>query len=633
MKISNAKKFLACFMAMLTILTSLSVCMVYAADESDFTYKKETNWDTETIEITITGYNGSDAVVTIPETIEDSPVTSIGNSAFKGNKTITSVTIPATVTEIREYAFEDCTNLAELKLPANLKYFGDRAIKNTAIYNDSKNWDGNSLYFNNILVEVSKDLEGEYKIKDGTVIIGGDAFMSNRNITSVIFPSSLKYVNGGAFQFCRSIEKITLNEGLEVIGGNAFSYTSITELNLPNSLKVVENMVFSGTSLSKLHFPANVEEISDTAFSGLNLEEVSVDSNNKTFFTADGVLFEKTESGNILLCYPSLKKGESYSIPEGTYDTGFSAFMYCKNLKELNIPASMKYFYVYQAQSIEKFNVNEANERYYSVDGAVYRKSDNELVAYPSAKKDEKFATAEGTTSVGFSVFQSNHYLKEVTFTEGIVSIESAFSNCANLETINLPSTLETLSSSIIDNCTNFKAINFNGTMEEFKVFTFYFYGESETGIYAYCTDGTIELLAPKGTTPSEPEEITTAPTTATEPEEVTTAPATTAPTTATEPEENTTTSTDATEPEENTTTSTKPQESTTAPAGDKEFETGDANMDNKLNIRDATLIQKHLAKITTMSEAALELADFNKDSKVNVKDATSIQKFIAGIR
>ena len=55
--------------------------------------------------------------------------------------------------------------------------------------------------------------------------------------------------------------------------------------------------------------------------------------------------------------------------------------------------------------------------------------------------------------------------------------------------------------------------------------------------------------------------------------------------------------------------------------------------MDNKLNIRDATLIRKHLAKITTMSEAALELADFNKDSKVNVKDATSIQKFIAGIR
>ena len=80
-------------------------------------------------------------------------------------------------------------------------------------------------------------------------------------------------------------------------------------------------------------------------------------------------------------------------------------------------------------------------------------------------------------------------------------------------------------------------------------------------------------------------------------------------------------------------TTPSEPEEITTAPAGDKEFETGDANIDNKLNIRDATLIQKHLAKITTMSEAALELADFNKDSKVNVKDATSIQKFIAGIR
>lgn len=60
--------------------------------------------------------------------------------------------------------------------------------------------------------------------------------------------------------------------------------------------------------------------------------------------------------------------------------------------------------------------------------------------------------------------------------------------------------------------------------------------------------------------------------------------------------------------------------------------ETGDVNGDGKLNIRDATAIQKYLAKTLNLDEAALEIADFNQDGKVNVRDATAIQKTIAGI-
>ena len=62
------------------------------------------------------------------------------------------------------------------------------------------------------------------------------------------------------------------------------------------------------------------------------------------------------------------------------------------------------------------------------------------------------------------------------------------------------------------------------------------------------------------------------------------------------------------------------------------EFELGDVNGDGKLNIRDATAIQKHLAKIATLSDEVLPVADYNADGKVNVKDATTIQKKIAGL-
>lgn len=61
-------------------------------------------------------------------------------------------------------------------------------------------------------------------------------------------------------------------------------------------------------------------------------------------------------------------------------------------------------------------------------------------------------------------------------------------------------------------------------------------------------------------------------------------------------------------------------------------FDLGDANKDGKLNIRDATIIQKYLAKMVTLDEEAISLSDFDQNGKVNVKDATAIQKKLAGI-
>lgn len=60
--------------------------------------------------------------------------------------------------------------------------------------------------------------------------------------------------------------------------------------------------------------------------------------------------------------------------------------------------------------------------------------------------------------------------------------------------------------------------------------------------------------------------------------------------------------------------------------------ELGDVNMDGKLNIRDATYIQKYLAKMVNLEDAALALADYDENGKVNIKDATAIQKKLAKI-
>ena len=59
---------------------------------------------------------------------------------------------------------------------------------------------------------------------------------------------------------------------------------------------------------------------------------------------------------------------------------------------------------------------------------------------------------------------------------------------------------------------------------------------------------------------------------------------------------------------------------------------TGDADGDSKVNVKDATAIQKHVAGLITLTADGVKAADVDANTQVNVKDATAIQKHIAGI-
>ena len=62
--------------------------------------------------------------VTIPNS-----VTSIGNSAFEGCCSLTSVTIPNSVTSIGNSAFNDCDSLTSVTIPNSVTSIGDAAFE------------------------------------------------------------------------------------------------------------------------------------------------------------------------------------------------------------------------------------------------------------------------------------------------------------------------------------------------------------------------------------------------------------------------------------------------------------------------------------------------------------------------
>ncbi len=76
--------------------------------------------------VTITGYTGSNSVVTIPGKIAGVPVTGIGDYAFNFSS-VTSVTIPNSVTTIGDDAFSD-SDLTSITIPASVTSIGDFAF-------------------------------------------------------------------------------------------------------------------------------------------------------------------------------------------------------------------------------------------------------------------------------------------------------------------------------------------------------------------------------------------------------------------------------------------------------------------------------------------------------------------------
>ena len=79
--------------------------------------------------ITIVKYTGEEGSLSIPGTIDDLPVVSIGNYAFSGTG-LTSVTIPNGVTAIGVQAFGFCTNLTRVTISKSVASLGYGAFYN-----------------------------------------------------------------------------------------------------------------------------------------------------------------------------------------------------------------------------------------------------------------------------------------------------------------------------------------------------------------------------------------------------------------------------------------------------------------------------------------------------------------------
>ena len=116
------KKLLSMICAICTIFMLLPTA-IFADTYEDFEY----SISEETNEVTITKYTGTDTVVSIPDTINGNPVTSIGTGAFAGRDNLENITIPNGVTSIGSHAFDHC-GFTSITIPNNVTSIGSDAF-------------------------------------------------------------------------------------------------------------------------------------------------------------------------------------------------------------------------------------------------------------------------------------------------------------------------------------------------------------------------------------------------------------------------------------------------------------------------------------------------------------------------
>ena len=610
--------------------------------------------------------------ITLPDTL-----TEIGERAFGYCVELETITLPDSLKKICDSAFESCDNLAEITIPDSVETVGDFAfgwcdtLRKIHIGSGVTSWGGykgtDDYYYSDILYSTypaeitvspkNKILSAENNVlynKEKTILF---KYSAKKTDTVFAIPDGVQELWGRAFEYAENLTKVTIPESVEKIGGQCFRFCkNIKEIRIPDSVTEVENSAFRDcSSLETIYIGKNVALFNSEMLSGCtSLKNIKVSEGNPNYSSVNGVLFNKDKTK--LIQYPSGVSMKGYVIPSTVKEVSSVAFDDCEGF--------------YDEVSL--------NNIVYVGDCLLYYR-------VPYGEKREYISIKKGTRMIGSFAFEYNSKIRGISLPDEIRIISAeAFSGCDSLQTIYIPAGIKYIGSYAFSSSYELTDIYYGGTETQWnKIENIENVGLSENVTIHYESSGNeyVNPVLPEddyiNTYVDEESGISvstdTEATLFTEnvmTQEIVDMVAELLPKAKVEsvyeinlqsegeeiqpvdsvlvkiPTKNRFarvyrmeedgTLTDMNAKYENGYLCFYTDHFSYYALGMKKaenYEVGDVDMDEKINIKDATAVQKHLADVTEYQQDVIDLLmDFDQNGTVNIKDATAIQKKVAGL-
>lgn len=233
---------------------------------------------------TVVGYNGSNPVVKIATVHNGETVTAIGDSAFWGNTSLTSVELPDTVTSIGFAAFYKCAYLASIN------------------------------------------------VTDKIQTIGASAFADCYRLAVKLDIGGVDYINANSFANCYLLPEVRFADDLTYVGSYAFANCSnLAAAELPDSVETVMNYAFADSGIKTFRIPATMVNFGTGALKNCSLTNIQ-GSSNTTYIVRQGSMF----TGSSLVVYVDSQYTD-YTLPKGITSVQAFAFSSADKLETLDI--------------------------------------------------------------------------------------------------------------------------------------------------------------------------------------------------------------------------------------------------------------------------------------------------------
>ncbi len=196
-------------------------------------------------------YGEAEGFLAVPLEWKGKRVTAIGEALFRGQKKLTGIGFPETVTELGWWALRECTALTEVKLPSGLKKIGYRAFSGCTALKTIElpaeiEWIGEAAFWG---CAALKRIVLPPKIR----VISNRTFYGCRHLTDIEMPQGLESIEWGAFEYCGGLRSLSIPSGVTKIGSNALRECGgLKELNFPDGMERISENLFGHRHLPRL---------------------------------------------------------------------------------------------------------------------------------------------------------------------------------------------------------------------------------------------------------------------------------------------------------------------------------------------------------------------------------------------